>query len=227
MQQQEEKITAQQRILRFMSKYAKIFGSCLIGILLFFVIFEIFNFANNKEIEKSTLLIEDIQERYQAFIGSEEKSDISAVTKFIDELDGVIEKYPKRYAGRRALFMKGDIFYKFEDFEKAAESFALFAEKFPKSYLAPICIYNTGVCYENLDRIDEAKKEYQRIYDNYKGEYAFMPKVLFSLGRIAETGKNYADAEKYYDLIAEEFPESSYSLYAQDRIILMKAKSLI
>ena len=60
-----------------------------------------------------------------------------------------------------------------------------------------------------------------------KEDYAMMPKLVFTLGRLAEGSQKYADAEKYYNQITEEYPDSNYSLYGQDRIILMKAKGQI
>ena len=38
----------------------------------------------------------------------------------------------------------------FREYEKAATVYSEFAARFPDSYDAPIAIYNTGVCYENL-----------------------------------------------------------------------------
>ena len=51
-----------------------------------------------------------------------------------------------------------------------------------------------------------------------------MPKLIFSLGRLCEAPARYAEAEKYYNQLAEEYSGSNYFQYAQDRIILMHAK---
>ena len=82
----------------------------------------------------------------------------------------------------------------------------------------------SGVCYESTGKAKEAEAEYLKIYNNYKGSYALMPKLIFSLGRLAEADKRYADAEKYYNQITDEYSGSNYSQYAQDRIILMHAR---
>lgn len=227
--QQEEKVSAHQKIGRFIAKFAKPAGIFLAGVLVLFVFIEIFNYANSRKAEKATLVIEDIQTRYMDAISTDksEKPSLDAYTSFITELDGVIAKYPKEYAGRRALFFKGEIFYNCMDFEKAAVAYTQFAEKYSNSYDAPISIFNTGICYENLGKTAEAEAEYLKIYNKYKKDYALMPKLVFSLGRLAENSQRYAEAEKYYNQIADEYSESNYSLYAQDRIILMKAKGLL
>lgn len=228
--QQEEKPNAHQRIRKFISKYTKPAAVFLAAVLVVFVVVEIINFANAKKAEKATAIIEDIQDRYIEAVQAEEDPDKIAMSKYqsyLDEIDGVIAEYPKEYAGLRALFMKGDMLYSFREYEKAAAVYSEFAARFPDSYDAPIAIYNTGVCYENLGKTAEAEAEYLKIYNNYKEDYAMMPKLVFTLGRLAEGSQKYADAEKYYNQITEEYPDSNYSLYGQDRIILMKAKGQI
>ena len=217
--EQEEKVTAHQIIRKFIAKYAKPAGIFLIGVLVLFVIVQIFNYANTRKIEKATMAIEDIQNRYvEAFdANKDDNPSFEAYKSYITELDGVIAKYPKEYAGRRALLLKGDIYFRFKDYDNAAEAYKKFASDYPKSYDAPIAIYNTGVCYESTGKAKEAEAEYLKIYNNYKGSYALMPKLIFSLGRLAE-------AEKYYNQITDEYSGSNYSQYAQDRIILMHAR---
>ena len=226
MEQQEEKTNAHQKIQKFIAKYAKPAGIFLIGVLVLFVIIQIFNYANAKKIEKATMAIEDIQNRYveASEADKSEEPSFDAYKSYITELDGVIAKYPREYAGRRALLLKGDIYFRFKDYDNAAEAYKKFASDYPKSYDAPIAIYNTGVCYESTGKAKEAEAEYLKIYNNYKGSYALMPKLIFSLGRLAEADKRYADAEKYYNQITEGYSGSNYSQYAQDRIILMHAK---
>lgn len=223
---EEEKVGAHQKIKNFIAKYAKPAGIFLIGVLVLFIVVQIFNYASAKKIEKATMAIEDIQNRYVEASEADESENPSfdAYKSYITELDGVIAKYPKEYAGRRALFLKGDIYFRFKDYDKAAEAYKKFAADYPKSYDAPIAICNAGVCYENTGKVKEAEAEYLKIYNNYKGSYALMPKLIFSLGRIAEAEKRYAEAEKYYNQISEEYSGSNYSQYAQDRIILMHAR---
>ena len=226
MEQQEEKVTAHQRIRDFIAKYAKPAGLFLIIVLVLFVIVQIFNYAQARKVEKATMAIEDIQNRYVEASDADksENPSFDAYKSYITELDGVIAKYPKEYAGRRALILKGDIYFRFKDYDNAAAAYKKFAADYPKSYDAPIAIYNTGVCYENTGKAKEAEAEYLKIYNNYKGSYALMPKLIFSLGRLAEADKRYADAEKYYNQVSEEYSGSNYSQYAQDRIILMHAR---
>ena len=224
--EQEEKVTAHQKIRKFVVKFAKPAGFFLIGVLVLFIIVQVFNYTNARKIEKATMAIEDIQNRYMEASDADDSEEPSFDTYkgYIDELDGVIAKYPKEYAGRRALFLKGDIYFRFKDYDNAADAYKKFATDYPKSYDAPIAIYNTAVCYESTGRAKEAEAEYLKIYNNYKGSYALMPKLIFTLGRLAEADKRYAEAEKYYNQISSEYSGSSYSRYAQDRIILMQAE---
>lgn len=225
--QQEEKPNAHQKIRKFISKYAKPAAVFLAAVLVLFVVVEVINFANEKKAEKATALIEDIQTRLADALKEEQdisKLSLAKYQSYLDEIDGVIAEYPKEYAGLRALFMKGDMLYSFREYDKAAAAYSEFAAKYPDSYDAPIAIYNVGVCYENLGKNAEAEAEYLKIYNNYKDDYAMMPKLVFTLGRLAENSQKYSDAEKYYNQITAEYPESNYSLYGQDRIILMKSK---
>jgi len=226
MEQQEEKVTAHQKIRKFISRYAKPAGLFLIGVLVLFIAVEIYNYAKDKQIEKATVAIEDIQDRFAEAVKAlgDAEPTLDKCQSYIDDLDRVYKKYPKEYAGHRALFMKADILYTVKDFEKAASCYKEFAAKYPKSYDAPIAIFNTGACYEGAGKLAEAEAEYLKVLNNYVGSYAFMPKLIFTLGRVCELSQRYADAEKYYNQLADKYSGSSYYLYAQDRIILMKAK---
>lgn len=226
MEQQEEKVSAHLKIQRFIAKYAKPAGIFLVCVLILFIVVQVFNSANARKIEKSTMAVEDIQNRYvdASEADKSENPTLDSYQSYITELDGVIAKYPKEYAGRRALLLKGDIYFRFKEYDKASEAYKKFALDYPKSYDAPIAIYNTGVCYESTGKIKEAEAEYLKIYNNYKGSYALMPKLIFSLGRLCEATERYAEAEKYYNQLAEEYSGSNYFQYAQDRIILMHAK---
>ena len=148
--------------------------------------------SNQEKNEESALAIENIQKEYNDLL-SEKGSDISDddINGIISSLDSVIEKYPSYYAEQRALFMKGDIYFSRDSFDKASEAFKSYADSYPDTYLAPIALFNTGVCSEELGNNEEAIKIYESVKEKYSDSYPDIPGILFSIGRLSEASGNY------------------------------------
>ncbi len=228
----QDEITGKDKILNslnsFLSNYSKIIiiFSVLIVIAVSSIAVSI-NFKSGKN-EESALAIEKIQTDYSNLL-SEKDGDLSDddIKKIIDSLDSLIKEYPSFYAGQRAVFMKGNIYFARKEYEKSSESFKAYAERYSDTYLAPIALYNSGVCSEELGNYDEALKTYESVKDKYSDSYPDIPGILFSIGRLSESSENYDKALKSYSEIVDNYSNSGWTNFARDRIIYLKASELI
>ena len=228
----QEEITGKQRFMNslnsFLAQYSKIL--IIISVLLVIAIISIAvsgTFKSEKN-EESALAIEKIQTEYTELLtekGAEAADE--DFDKIIASLDSVIAEYPSYYAEQRAVFMKGDIYFSRDNFEKAAASFKEFAEKFPKTYLAPIALYNSAVCSEELGKSADAVKIYESVKDKYSDSYPDIAGILFSIGRLSESANDYDKALASYNDIVDNYTNSGWTNFARDRIIYLKASDLV
>ena len=228
----QEEVKGKDKFLKnlnsFLSRYSKIM--IIISVLILIAIISIAvsgTFKSGKN-EESALAIEKIQTEYSNLL-DEKGADITdeEISSIIASLDSVIEKYPSYYAEQRAVFMKGNIYFSRENFEKSAEAFKLYADTYPDTYLAPIALFNTGVCSEELGKSEDALKIYETVKEKYSDSYPDIPGILFSIGRLNEAAGNYEKASESYTEIVDNYRNSGWTNFARDRIIYLKASDLV
>lgn len=219
------KLTA--RIATFVQANRFVF---LIGIATIFVLlvgFIIFSEVRSARIQKSTVLVEQAQTDYDNWSTASDakKKDIEA--KLLGELDTIVKKYPHLYAGQRALFIRGSLYYDKKEWKLSAESYSRLAASFPGSYLATISLIDAGAAYEQAGDNASAENEYKKLVDKYGAGSPERPLAIFSLGRLAEAKKDYTAAKTQYDKLVSDFPSSSWTNLARDRIIYLQTEGLV
>lgn len=231
--QHHEELTFKQKLLKSISDFLSskwIFLIILIaGILVFAIGATVYNEIRSSINEKATVLIEEIEDSYTAVAGmeSDDSGKSVKITEILKSLDDVIDNYSTFYAAQRALFLKGDVLFQDKQYDKASEIFNNFAEKYKKSYLAPIALNNAAVCYENTDQNDKAIDTYKKIESVYASEYPDISHVIFSLGRLYEKKEDYKTSADYYNLITSKYTNSDWTNFARDRIIYLKSAGKI
>jgi outer membrane protein assembly factor BamD len=113
--------------------------------------------------------------------------DQTATREALLHLDRLLAKYPHSPEARQAEIMWRDLrthlaenvveiaeFYlKREEYESAAERYRSLLNEYPGLGLDAEALYNLGVCYQEMRRIEEAERIFQSIVQNYRdSEYA-------------------------------------------------------
>ena len=228
----QEEVTGKQKFLNKLNNFLSNNSKILIAVS-FLLVIAIISIAvsgtyKSGKNEESALAVEAIQKEYADLV-SESGKDIpeDKINSIISSLDSLIEKYPSFYAGQRAMFMKGDIYFARKDYDKASSAFKSFSEKYPDTYLSPISLYNSAVCNEELGKTSEALAIYEDVKEKYSESYPDIPGILFSIGRLSEASENYEKASDSYNDIVDNYPNSGWTNFARDRIIYLKAADLI
>jgi outer membrane protein assembly factor BamD len=127
--------------------------------------------------------------------------DQTATRDALLHLDRLLAKYPHSPEAREAEIMWRDLrthlaenvseiaeFYlKREEYESAAERYRSILNEYPGLGLDAEALYNLGVCYLEMRRVEEAERIFQSIVQNYRdSEFAGE-----AAERIAEVSKNY------------------------------------
>ncbi len=227
---QEE--TPKQKILNQLSNFIQhnrilllvLLIAIVVGVITFAVVSEIVG----KRLGDSTYMVEQVQKDFDSWVIEESEEQKQALEDFIlDETENIINTYPRLYAAQRARFIRGNLFFEKEMWVESVDEFVLLADTFPQSYLAPISLVNAAVALEEDGDTAKAVEFYQRISDEYRDDFAGIPEVLFSLGRLHEQQDDYTSAQEVYEDLEDNFSSSNWTKLARNRIIKMKVDGKI
>ncbi|MEW5816501.1 MAG: tetratricopeptide repeat protein [Spirochaetota bacterium] len=176
-------------------------------------------------IAKSTLMVEQAQKDYTDWLNEKEETKKATLEEAVkSSLNTILMKYPRLYAGQRALFIRANMAYEKKEWSSAIEDYTKLAKVFPASYLAPLSLENASISYEEAGNLDKAIETYNLINQKYGQSYPAIPKVIFFLGRLYEEKKDYKQAAVQYNNLIDNYAASSWTKLARNRIIYLKAK---
>ncbi len=225
--EKDNKTKLLENIGNFLEKYRKVFIIAISIIAILIVGLIVFIEIRNHRSNKSAALIENVQEDYDTWVTMEDEEGKAELGKdMLSSLDSIINEYPNLYAGQRALFLRGSYYFQTDSWEEAEEDFMNLYDRFPKSYLAAISLFNAAAAAENRGDPTAAAERYRIIPDRYS-DNALSPYALFSFGRINETDDDYAFAVETYNELIDSYPGSSWTKLAQDRIIEINTKGIL
>lgn len=229
MSEHEERPDLRTRFINFFSHYRLpliIAGVVIVvGLMAFLVGSEIVN----TRLQQSLVLAEEAQTQFQEWrnLDPESEEAIAAAQELETALDEILSRFPRRYAAARALFIRGSLRFEREEFGPAAESYESVATRFPESHLAPVAMSNAAASYEEADDEENASRMWQLIADTFGRNSAETPRALFALGRLAEDDGSFAIAAIQYNRLLDDYPSSSWTSLARNRIIYLTTEGLI
>lgn len=221
-EQEKEKVKLIDRIAHFIHTYRKfLWGSVIVvGIILVGVL--VSQEFHKKVREESTVRIEEVLKQIEKFRNAEGEEKAKLENTILTELDAIIDAYPRYYAAVRAYDVKAEIAFEKKEYGTAAELWNTLAIKYPKSHLAPIALMSAAVCKEEAGDLEGALKDLKEVDSIYAKSFPEIPHVLFSMGRILETKGSSSEASVYYNRLIDEYPSSSWTKLARNRLIYFK-----
>jgi predicted negative regulator of RcsB-dependent stress response len=118
-----------------------------------------------------------------------------------DSYLALADKYPGTQAAQRAELQAAAVLFEADKYPEAQAAFQKFADSHSGA-LAAIADLGLGASLEAQGNTDQATAAYLRISSSHLNPGAFL-QAQFSLGRIAEQKGQLADAENYYQNVAE------------------------
>ena len=221
-QQIESDFSSRERVNAWIVKNWKLLISVIAVIILIMVGIMIQSFVQDNEINSSAELAEDIQKLYDDWISKElEDRDDDELLILIDK---ALTEYSQHFAAKRALFTRSKMAYEKENWDDAAEGFIELADRWPRSYLAPVCLFNSASANEQAGNIEAAKQTLSRMIELYAETSPLIPEVYFNLGRIAENEVEIDTALVQYNEIISQFPESRWTDLSRNRILILEGQ---
>ncbi len=223
---QEPEQPLRRRISNFLAVTVSRFRIILLAVLIaaaaFMIGYFIYTEISRRLTADSTILAEGAQDLYDKWQAESDTAKKGAIEKqLMDQLGIVIGRYPRQYGGQRGLFIRADIYYHDKAWDNAQKDYQTLARRFPGSYLAPISLFNAGVCLEEKGDAVGALKLYQKASDSYP-DSPVAPRALFDAGRLLEQKGSFEDARKAYDQIDSLYPSSTWDKLGKNREIELR-----
>lgn len=218
----EAKPTFLDHLANFLTKYRVLLLGLLIGLTVLVAGYFVYSEVHKQARERSALMAERAQDLYQEWESLQEQTARKAKEQELrEQIDRILDKYPRQYAAQRALYLKASLAYGNRMWQEAAESYETLARSFPKSYLAEISLAAAAVSHEQAGDVQAAIAACERFSARYAESFA-RPHVLFALGRLYEQQEDFAAAVRTYNSLEEEFPFSDWTKAGRNRIIALK-----
>ncbi len=167
-------------------------------------------------------LAESAQDLYDTWQGESDIAKKGALEKQLtDQLGVLTTRYARQYGGERGFFIRANLSYQKKAWDDAAKDYQALAARFPNSYLAPISLFDAGVCLEEKGDSDGALKLYTRVSQAYQ-DSPVAPRAMFDTARLDEQKESFDDAHKMYDQIDTLFPSSTWDKLAKNRLIELR-----
>ncbi len=217
-------LSLRERINTGITRNWKLFILVIVGMIFVMIGIMTLSFIQEKNRNTSAELSEEIQELYDDWISEEpEDRDDDSIKTLIDK---ALAEHPGHFAAQKALFVRGKMAYEEENWAEAAENFDELANRWPRSYLAPVSLFNSASAKEQAGNAEDAEQTFYRIIELYAETSPLIPEVYFNLGRIAESVNDVDTAlEKYNEIIAG-YPGSRWTDLSRNRIIFLENQSL-
>ncbi|MDR2629661.1 MAG: tetratricopeptide repeat protein [Spirochaetaceae bacterium] len=207
-------------LVDFIQNNRKILFTVMLGVIVIFAVLIAAVAIQDTLQTKAIGKVEGLRERYEALrVEINEASKEEEVRALEDELktfaSGIFS-----YAGARAYSLLGNIYGDKKSWAEAQEAWTNAARKAPKTYLAPVALYNAAVAAEEQGSIEAAIALYTECMDF--SDFPAAHRAQFAIGRLEESLNNYDAAIAAYQGVINNWQnEWDWVYLAQSRIIAL------
>ena len=181
--------------------------------------------VQNSRTERSLAAVDELREDFDDWLESD--AEAAAYDLLAEDAASIIDSYPGTYAAARARLIDAKALVELERFEEAAGIFLEVAEGTSDTYLAPVSLMDAAIALEHAGDSDRALEIHRRLADEYGDDTAEVPRALFSIGRLNEQADRVADAADAYRRLIDDYPASSWTNLARNRIITLTVEGRI
>jgi tetratricopeptide (TPR) repeat protein len=171
---------------------------------------------------KDAMLAEDIDDSFSEWLYAEDDVKAEKEAAFMGLIENAVNSKGASYAGQRGLFIRGQYYVSQKEWEKASADYAMLAERYPKSYLAPVSLFNAASTLEEAGNTEEAVLFYAELLEKYGKIAPEAAEALFNLARLSEEKGDKVKAKEYYEQLITDYSSSDWKNIAKTRILIME-----
>jgi len=224
--QSKDELTLNEKIGDLIQKNRMRFLVGLGAIVLIIAGFIIVSVVREKSLANALSKLDVLNNRYVALragISDEEEMNVSQLSELAVLVAEIteFENHNSGFAAARAYSISANINVDQKNWVLAEEKWVKASEAAPKSYLAPIAIYNAAVAAEEGENIETAIAYYTRAA-GYGDSFPASARAQFSVGRLEESRGNKDSAIAAYRNLLAKWPDDPvWPNLAQSRLLIL------
>jgi tetratricopeptide (TPR) repeat protein len=160
----------------------------------------------------------EIMSDYAKYLKDDDPAKIESIT--IKELKKFIDSTYFGFSHSLAHYTLGNIYFVRKEYPVAKKYLVAFADKEPKTDLAPIALLKAAVAMEEMHDLKGAREVYRLLEDRYSGSM-LADQIFFNYARVCAKMNDRIEARKYYNRVISTFPESAYVQLAKKRLFVL------
>jgi len=188
--------------------------------------FIIVSVVREKSLSNALSKLDALNHRYEGLkesISGEEEMSVSQLSELAVLVAEIteFENHNSGFAAARAYSISANINMDQKNWAVAEEKWVKAADAAPKSYLAPIAVYNAAVAAEEQKNIEKAISHYTRAA-GYGDSFPASARAQFSVGRLEESlGNKDSAISAYRNLLAKWPDDQIWPNLAQNRLLVL------
>ncbi len=135
----------------------------------------------------------------------------------LDQMDSILQTYPRSRAGRLALYYRGLALDRLHRAPEAIKALQEFLDQDPSNFAAPMAKASLARLLDDTGEHSKAIQLYQELSGIQGGPYPPQA-ALLEWARCLERMGNKEEAREIYRRLTREYPGSEYSKEAEDRL---------
>jgi len=169
---------------------------------------------------RNNLRFEKIIEEYEKYSAAGDTEKIKGLTA---ELKTFVDDTWFGFAHTMGYYLLGNMYYVQKEYGEAGACLVRYADKQPKSSLAPLALLKAGIALEEAGDLKGSVEIYRRLADRYS-ESIVADQIFFNQGRIYRKMNDIVNARASYNRVISSFPESVYAQMAKKRLFMLGGK---
>lgn len=153
---------------------------------------------------------------------SKKEEDLDKTTSELDDAKQKAEDAKLIKEGQEALFMKGVSYQNAGDYENALKYFKLAIDNGNNAKFKSSSLYQSGLCYEKLNKDSEAISCYQRYVNTFNKSYEYFDDSYYRMGILYYENDQLQKAKDSFYSLRYEDPDSNYLITEKVKDILKK-----
>ncbi len=147
----------------------------------------------------------------------------AAATDYAVKLIALADKSNWGYVADNGYYIAGGLYFTVKDYQKALENYLKAEDKAGNDVLKMLTMQQAAVCYEWLNKNDEAFAIYQKLEKKYE-KTDYLDRILYDLGRMYQVKGDKEKAKEYFSKVIKNYSASVFAKKSQERILLLGSK---
>ncbi|MDH7500510.1 MAG: tetratricopeptide repeat protein [candidate division NC10 bacterium] len=225
---EDEFLNTFERAIRYVSHHPRLFLSIGVALLLLIFAFtaaRIFFERYEAKAARALYAANDTYRQNLSLISEDSPLERRGVPDFERPLklyQEVLRLFPRSKSAREALYQSAECLYRLSRYDEAISAYEKYLQQARRGELSVLAALGLGNCYEHKGQLDRAADVYASAIRNNPSD-PLIGEVWVSLGRCQEAVGKKEEALKTYTEITERFAGSAWKLYAERKLLYLKA----